>query len=345
MDFERLNKRNIRREGIKGFDTIPVRLSEQQDNLVESYIVPSQEALIEDVSRLREEVDREAVLRVNANLTSFSSPYPVGRCLEITRKVLSQMTSQLDNPDNIGLKGLRKFVKEGGVVRPVWAIQNKKYFQNAIQIGTAVLDVANDTVDPAKKKIVFHRTLQEGGFETINTISRFADVAEQYWGCRAYPNIYIPSLAPLFPVLIRKKLYADKHPLQQLDRDGLFFEGGQEGIATLNVYSHAEEDRPFVLTRDFLFNSSYSHRRLPKVAYEALLNSSWLQHLSKVTGRELFVSDDPEKAKEYLDSYYGQVDDWGDFNRRMRGILAVEDSFNDKAVVIFPRGAKDNEEE
>ncbi len=103
-----------------------------------------------------------------------------------------------------GLQALHDFVRAGGVVKRVWGALRGGYFQNAIQVGTWYLDVANDTVNPQKPKIEF-LPLAEANFNNIGSYFEFARVAQLYWKCRTIPNRYFPNLAAFYPAITFEK--------------------------------------------------------------------------------------------------------------------------------------------
>lgn len=319
--------------------------SAEQEQLAETYILPYQEEILSDMSVFRDRADARILAEEKQNGSGYTSPYPVGRCREITKYVYNSIIESIDDPSLQGVKAIRKFVKEGGTCRIVWTIRNRKHFQNAIQIGPHVVDVAEDTVKDSDSKISFHLNPTESGYETVESIEQFAEMAEKSWGYRAYPNIYLPALAPLYPVIFRKKLYSAKKPNQQYDRDGIYIDGNTKAIFNINLALHEEGGYFFGPTHDFLFRSKYAQRRLPPEAYEGLLRNEYLQFLHKQTGKKFFVSDDPDKAREYLQAcYHMGEDNLPEVDDNIRGMIAVGKKLDGVNLATIPHSAKDNEQ-
>ena len=151
---------------------------------------------------LRQRVDRELIV---TSPHKYGKPYPLSQCLEISKAVKALVEtidpSKLSGPVLKGCVALRGFLAAGGDMRRVWGDLRGSYFQNAFQIGTLYIDVANDTVVPTKPKVEI-LPFQQSCLTAINDYSHFARIAESYWDVNAWPNHVIPELAPLFPLLI-----------------------------------------------------------------------------------------------------------------------------------------------
>jgi hypothetical protein len=106
----------------------------------------------------------------------------------------------LSEPASQGRAALLAFCKAGGSVRQVWGDLRGRYFQNAFQVGGLYVDVANDTVDPAKPPIEI-LPFAEAGLTAIDDFHHYATVGRRYWQGAFYPNHLVPSLAPYFPWL------------------------------------------------------------------------------------------------------------------------------------------------
>ena len=109
--------------------------------------------------------------------------------------------AQLSGPVSAGCLALRRFLAAGGEMRRVWGDLRGSYFQNAFQIGTLYVDVANDTVVRSKPKVEI-LPFEASGLVAINDYSHFAKIAESYWSVTAWPNHIFPEIAPFFPLLI-----------------------------------------------------------------------------------------------------------------------------------------------
>jgi hypothetical protein len=126
--------------------------------------------------------------------------YPYGYCLEITTDVVQNLRARMASGRSAGARAVLAFLDNGGAVRMVWGALRGRYFQNAIQLGSLYVDVANDTVDVLKPKVEI-MPMQDSGFVLIRDAAHFAEIAEPYWSIRIYANTALPSLAPLFPMV------------------------------------------------------------------------------------------------------------------------------------------------
>lgn len=139
-----------------------------------------------------------------AQPVKLGKPYPLGQCLEIS-KAFTQRLSSLDEAslpaDAVaGLRAFRAFLRAGGIMRRVWGDLRGQYFQNAFQVGTLYVDVANDTVSPAKPKVEI-LPFDEAGLTPIRDFEHFSRIARVYWGHEVYPNHVLPELAPYCPLI------------------------------------------------------------------------------------------------------------------------------------------------
>ena len=134
----------------------------------------------------------------------WGKPYPLGQCLEIAGAVeirlRSMVASDLQAVEAIGLQALRSFQRAGGDFRLVWGDLRGQYFQNAYQIGTLYVDVANDTVTPTKPKVEI-LPFEEAHFLPIRDFCHFRQLAHGYWQDEVYPNHVLPILAPHCPLI------------------------------------------------------------------------------------------------------------------------------------------------
>lgn len=147
---------------------------------------------------MRAETDEEMAANAFARR---DKAYPYGYCLEITRDVVTNLRARNARAHGSAARALSAFLKHGGVGTMVWGVLRDRYFQNAIQLGSLYVDVANDSVDPLKPKVEI-LPMVESGLELVRDIPHFALIAERYWGVRSYANTALPALAPLFPVII-----------------------------------------------------------------------------------------------------------------------------------------------
>jgi hypothetical protein len=171
----------------------PVNLKQQK--LSEQWLTPHLTIIHDELSVLRQRADAE----LSVHFARSPKPYPLGRCLEISRTVYGYLQEGIQQPQSEAMNVLHQFVKGGGEARRVWGALREQYFQNAFQLGSYYIDVANDTVDIMKPKIEI-LPLRSAGFVNLRDFSHFARIGEQYWQCAFYPNVLLPELAPLFPL-------------------------------------------------------------------------------------------------------------------------------------------------
>jgi hypothetical protein len=169
-----------------------------QAALTMRFLLPVQTALFDYLYALRLEID--AVLQPLYPLVAPDKPYPLGRCLEISQAAQDVLRQRVKNPQTKIEKTLHAFIKAGGIIRPIWGDLRGQFFQNATQMGSLYVDVANDTVTPTKPKVEI-LPLAEAGMRNIQDLEHFARIAKQYWGADVYANHACPQLAPLFPMM------------------------------------------------------------------------------------------------------------------------------------------------
>ena len=303
MSMERAIRRNAERaDPFEDRRILPATFEQRQ--LTEKWILPYSEALVNDVEKLRMNVDRtlQKDPETRARMKFWDKRYPEGLCGEVRNAVFEEMETGMMDRGNPGLQALKNFVREGGVMKRFWGIDKGIYFQNAIQIGNSILDVANDTVDVTKPPVVFYPSLDEAPIQNIKDLTEFADVAEKYWGADVYPNIYLPQLAPLFPVLsIHPAKGADRRDTLRLENDALGLE--MENITALR------DSHMFGLSSDFLFKSPYSDKRLSDDMLERLFDSSVIKRLQSFRPGGLFdVTANPEIAQNVIGSFHYDKD-------------------------------------
>jgi hypothetical protein len=174
-----------------------------QHALTERLLLAQQECLLAFFKQVRRDADQ--TLRVQQP-TKGGKPYPLGQCLEICQRVFSLLQAGLQAPaplalsptEQQGLDCLRGFFAAGGQLRMVWGALRGQYFQNAMQLGSLYVDVANDTVFSDKPPVEL-LPFQDCGLVAIRDFFHFADIARRYWRGELYPNHVFPHLAPYFP--------------------------------------------------------------------------------------------------------------------------------------------------
>jgi len=158
-----------------------------QDAVTASAILPAMSEITAVLARLRRQVDEDVAREPWAG----GSAYPVGYCAVIRDRVLARL---VDEPV------VRQVRSAGAAIGPIFVILKERYFQNAIQIGNLYIDVANDSVDPAKPWLEW-MDVRDVPFENLGDLATIVRVAEDYHGCRIHPNVHFPVLAPVVPLL------------------------------------------------------------------------------------------------------------------------------------------------
>lgn len=169
-----------------------------QAALTRRFLLPALPELEALFLAMRAETDRD--LAADA-FERRGKPYPYGYCLEITQDVLTKLQARYARAPSTAGRAMSAFFRHGGVGTMVWGVLRGRYFQNAIQLGSLYVDVANDSVDPLKPKVEI-MPMAEAGLVLVRDVAHFAEIAERYWGVRCYANTALPTLAPLFPVII-----------------------------------------------------------------------------------------------------------------------------------------------
>ncbi len=231
-----------------------------QNELTEKWILPNRELILNDLFRLRKKVDDMLSndAKVIAELSRWKKAYPIGLCAEIRNAMLDQLVEEMKDPETEGIKVLQNFVKAGGSIVPFWGVDKDRYFQNAIAMGTAVIDVANDTVDPYKKPIIFYPSFEKSSIKLIQSFSKVAEIDEKYWDYDVYPNIYFPELAPLFPILAIVTAYKGEEAVDAVILQQDFVDVHERNICTV------KNNHVCGLAHDFIFTSAYKDKRLPE---------------------------------------------------------------------------------
>lgn len=166
--------------------------------LTERFLTPALSAIVEALLELRAETDRALAGKVP---TYKGKVYPYGCCHEITLDVMGRLMAFAAQRRSPGQQALHDFFLNGGRGKLAWGVLRDSYFQNAIHLGDLYVDVSNDTVDVTKPKVEV-LPMAQSGLVLIQDAAHFARVAERYWDARAYANTLLPSLAPLFPVVL-----------------------------------------------------------------------------------------------------------------------------------------------
>lgn len=155
-------------------------------------------ALLAYFRRLRAEVDRVLAPRLPP---AAGKPYPYGRCEEITQQAHTLLRARLQQrSDEPVEQALQQFIAAGGLLQSVWGVLREQYFQNALQVGTLYVDVSNDTVVVTKPSVEI-LPMHASGLVPVRDLAHFRQTAERYWQATLYANHFVPSLAPLLPIV------------------------------------------------------------------------------------------------------------------------------------------------
>ena len=178
-----------------------VAVDAAQVELTRAVVSPGISALLDLARRHREAVDAEIHAEIEAGRPVRGAPqhenYPIGWCGPICERIFLRLS---DDPM------VREWIAHGVIWKRVYFIQDASMFQNAIQCGNAILDVANDSVRGATPPVEWYPL--DGGFdwENLEGYSQSAAVAQKYYGATLFPNRIFPLLAPFAPFL---KMEAD----------------------------------------------------------------------------------------------------------------------------------------
>lgn len=178
----------------------PIPPDSRQEKLTRD-LLTNLEGLAALLLKLRQEVD----LKLAPQFPSFGDkPYPLGRCREIRDAVYDKLVAEIKKPTTDAGLNLNLFIRNGGIGRKIWGVLRESYFQNAIQLGTYYVDVANDTVVASKPKIEI-LPLEESGMVAVRDFFHFAAIARSYWESEVFANIALPGIAGLFPLICKSK--------------------------------------------------------------------------------------------------------------------------------------------
>ena len=174
---------------------------ERSQRLTNDYLLPNLAEIETFLLELRERVDCK--LNVASPL-KYGTPYPLSQCLEISKAMKLAVDnldeSEFSGPVLVGCQAIQAFRAAGGEMRRVWGDLRGAYFQNAFQVGTLYVDVANDTVITTNPKVEI-LPFAQSGLAALKDYAHFARVAESYWEVKAWPNHVVPEISAFFPLL------------------------------------------------------------------------------------------------------------------------------------------------
>ncbi len=266
----------------------------EQIALTGKWILPNETSILADVLVFRKEADAILFQHPVATLERLATDkeYPYGMCLPIRDTVYASIKAAIAKNTQPGMRVLRKFLEEGGIMRPFWGIDKGMYFQNAIQIGDTILDVANDTVDENKIPIILYRSVADAPIKPVTSFIEYARVAESYWHHDIYPNFYLPELAPVFPMLSVQPVRSNAGIISNF----LVLHMNAADMAFKNLYTEFE-GYACGLARQFLFESDYAEKRLPPALLEQLKGNAELKKLQETYPDLYRISEDPAETR------------------------------------------------
>ncbi|MDR3547723.1 MAG: hypothetical protein P4M11_05570 [Candidatus Pacebacteria bacterium] len=274
--------------------------NDEQVRLTETWILPHEELILKDLRAIRREVDDmfSEDPEMMEHMNGLKKEYPYGQCKPIRDEVFERMKISMLDTSRPGMQKLRGFVEEGGIVQPFWGIDSGKYFQNAIQVGNGILDVANDTVFIAKEPVVFHPELATAPIKPIKNFTEYAQIEERYWDHDVYPNIYLPELAPVFPIISIELARRTTGGYMQL----LMLQTDIADLQFKNLFAELE-GRLFGLSSAFLFKSDFSQKRLPEAVLDSLLANKNLKKRQEEHSTFFRTATEPEEARAIFERF------------------------------------------
>ena len=171
--------------------------SPEQAELSARVVRPAREELLRLARAHRDAVDADLRSDLAAGRPVPNAPeppegdYPHGFCFAICAQVFEKLSKEPLVPG---------FVAAGVIWKTVYFIQDGRLFQNAIQCGDDLLDVANDSCDPALEPVVC-TPLEEVDWDNLRDYRQTATVAEKYYKAQLFPNRFFPLLFPVAPFL------------------------------------------------------------------------------------------------------------------------------------------------
>jgi len=200
-----------------------ITISPQQMEISNRLVAPRTGELLEAARICRRIADGElrAAMAAGETLPGGKgldpSIYPIDFCFAICNRVFELLSEMPPVPE---------LCAQGVLWKKIYFIQDSCFFQNAIQCGDYLLDVAYDTYTPALPPVSCNR-LNEVKWEPLNDYRQTGLVAEQYYRLRLFPNLYFPELFPVAPFLAlhengQLNLFWHEHLLFFMDFDENF---------------------------------------------------------------------------------------------------------------------------
>jgi hypothetical protein len=232
-------------------DTLVTR-SEKQAGLSRRWLEPALPELLRLIQVHRQTVDEEFRLRLRIALADAAlavgetgvALYPVGYCQHIRDAVWARLQNE---------KLIQEFRRRGLWWKKIYFIGDGAHFQNAIQLGDYLLDVAHNTIDANAEPVVC-APLGEVEYENLDDWVRYAEIAETYYHCRLFPNYYFPLAFPLAPFLAIQST------------------GRLELLYAQDLLFHRDLGQGWKRARALLESAWWAERRLPAAAENLLEN-------------------------------------------------------------------------
>ena len=174
----------------------------RQRVLTERFLLPELPSLRALFVHLRAGVDADLAQRYPVHL---GSPYPAGRCLEISTGVQRALRDLdfvgLPAAPAQGLVALARFMQHGGGARVVWGALHGRALRHVLLFGTLCIDVAHDSMDAGSPSVAL-TPFAQAGLTPIHDHRQFALLAGHAGRAHVLPNHVLPELAPYAPLML-----------------------------------------------------------------------------------------------------------------------------------------------
>jgi hypothetical protein len=216
-----------------------------QKSLTQAVVMPKIEQIMRDLSLMRDKFDHafyqkhkhEIKTRTQKKIYGNTDvlDYPIGFCQLIRDGLFDQF---------IQLEVIKQLIQQGVICKKVYLILDDRYFQNAIQLGHLLIDVANDTANPTEARI-YYKPLDDINYSNFNAYEKYFKIAEKYLNLKFYPNRLLPQISDIYPV----------------------FALSADGICSLFLHQeillYKDISMNFKLSEDFKHSTYFQNRNLP----------------------------------------------------------------------------------
>jgi len=275
--------------------------TQEELKLSESILIPELDKIQILMENIRQQVDENIYCFFKEKWEKYIkwhylfSKFPVWNCYYIVSDAQKYIEHLIYSGHPI-LKTLKKFINKWWTINQVYWVKDEIYFHNVIQAWSLIFNIANDSVNPNKKKVIC------GGLKTQNIRSikdyfDYIEIAEFYQKADIYLNHYIPSLAPLFPLI-------------KISPNGWVIKLATSlSLLSLNLSKWCQP------AYDILFESDYINKTLPPIYVDLLSTKFDIDTDTETIKREFdilySIADDEEKIEEKLNS---RIKEAGMFN-------------------------------